>query len=182
MNIILISELVDSSGSKIKGDIKINQDDNATSSKYTTDDVVNSTRQKGSVFYNYGRIFYGENDENNSKVKNKKSKRNNKKLVKEFGKNNTINIIEDIFTKKDFDREFVNKSVDYQKLNGIPKIDDIKETNPIIIRKVSALKDIIEKNNTSGEEKAIILNYLLGIDLSDIPKEFKNELIKKLNV
>ena len=42
------------------------------------------------------------------------------------------------------------------------------------------LKDIIEKNSTSGEEKAVILNHLLGMDISDIPHEYKQELKNKL--
>jgi hypothetical protein len=63
---------------------------------------------------------------------------------------------------------------------GIPKLEYIKETNPILIRKIMALKDIIEKNNATGEEKAIILNYLMDIDMSDIPKIYKQKLKNKI--
>jgi hypothetical protein len=90
-------------------------------------------------------------------------------------------IIEDIFTKKKFDDEIVRNYRDNQvRLNGIPPLDSIRDTNPILIRKVSVLKDIIEKNDATGEEKAVILNHLLDMDLFDVPREYKEELKKKL--
>ena len=63
----------------------------------------------------------------------------------------------------------------------IPSLEFIRETNPILIRKVSALKEIIEKNISSGEEIAVVLNHLLGLDLSDVPNEYKKILRDKLN-
>ena len=89
-------------------------------------------------------------------------------------------IIEDIFTKKDFDKEFVDTKIKDLKSKGIESLESIRDTNPILIRKVGALKDIIEKNSASGEEKAVILNHLLSMDISDIPNEYKQELKKRL--
>ena len=89
-------------------------------------------------------------------------------------------IVEDIFTKKDFDREFVDVRKKDLRFNGIESLESIRETNPILIRKVSALKEIIEKNSASGEEKAIILNFLLDIDMTDVPQQYKDELKKKI--
>ena len=86
-----------------------------------------------------------------------------------------------IFTKKEFDKEFVEKKVNDLTNKEIPNLDSIRETNPILIRKVTALKDIIEKNNTSGEEMGVILNHILSMDLKEIPKEYKNILKNKLN-
>jgi hypothetical protein len=88
-------------------------------------------------------------------------------------------LIEDIFTKKDFDRDFVTKQPDL-RLNGIQNLDTIKDSNPILIRKVETLRDLIGKNDATGEEKAIIINYLLDMDMTDIPVEYKNELKKKI--
>jgi hypothetical protein len=187
MNIFLLSELVNKDGSRIKGGDKVNQNDNVASTKITTDDFVRMTRQGTSRYNNYGRAYYGEDDESNSDTelpKEDKKKTNPKKpikKIKESGKKKMGSLIEDIFTKKDFDREFVDtRSKDF-RLNGIPELDVVKETNPILIRKVGALKDIIEKNSTSGEEKAIILNYLLSMDITDISQEYKQELKKKLS-
>ena len=45
MNIILLNELVNKDGSRISGDKKIDQINNVTSSKETTDDYVHTTRQ-----------------------------------------------------------------------------------------------------------------------------------------
>lgn len=189
MNIFLISELVNKDGSRIKGGDKIDQDNNITTSKITTDDFVHMTRQGISRYNNYGRIYYGEDDESkedaklpkkDKKKKNPKNPKKSIKKIKENGKNKMTTIIEDIFTKKEFDKEFVDVQRKDLRLNGIPELSVIRDTNPILIRKVGALKDLIEKNSTSGEEKAIILNHLLSMDITDIPYEYKAELKKKL--
>jgi hypothetical protein len=186
MNIFLLSELVNKDGSRIKGDAKVDQINNMTTSKITTDDFVHMTRQGISRYNNYGRIYYGEDDgskEDAELPKEDKKNKNPKKpttKIKESGRKKMGSLIEDIFTKKEFDKEFVDIKNRDLRLNGIPELEVVRETNPILIRKVGALKDIIEKNSTSGEEKAIILNHLLGMDITDIPYEYKQELKKKL--
>jgi len=191
MNILIrkhiISELVNKDGSKISGDEKYNQDDSMTTSPtnppITTDDYVKSTRQ-GRSRYLY-RSFYGEEDQTNSDVEvpedDNKSKNNLKKNLKKESRDKMDSIIEDIFTKKSFDADMVTRVRDNQvSLNGIPDLESIRETNPILIRKVAALKDIIEKNSATGPEKAVLLNHLLSIDMTDIPSEYKSELKKKI--
>lgn len=183
MNILLLKELINKDGSRIKGDEPFNQANSMSTTNITTDDFVHMTRQGISRYSNYGRFrYHGESDETKEKAKlpKKDKKKKYPKKLKEEGKNKMNSLIEDIFTKKDFDKEFVKKNIGDLKLNGIQDLDTIRETNPILIRKVSALKDIIEKNSVSGEEKAIILNHLLSMDLSDIPSEYKQELRKKL--
>jgi hypothetical protein len=194
MNILIrkhiINEFVNKDGSRISGDEKYNQDDSMTTSPtnppITTDDHIKSTRQ-GMSRYMY-RSFYGEEDETNSDVEvpedekeTKKPKKNLKKKLKKESRDKMDSIIEDIFTKKSFDDDMVAKMRDNQmSLNGIPDLESIRDTNPILIRKVAALKDIIEKNNATGPEKAVLLNHLLGIDMNDIPSEYKSELKKKI--
>ena len=186
MNIFLISELINKDGSPISGDKKLNQVNNKTTSKSTTDDFVGTSRQGISYYNNHGRVYVGEEDETTEvpekKVKtNKKKKPTKRKELKETGRKKMYSLIEDVFTKKDFDREFVQKNkLDDFRLNGIQDLETIKETNPILMRKVSTLRDLIEKTSTSGEEKAIILNFLLSMDIMDIPNEYKQELKKKL--
>jgi hypothetical protein len=186
MNIILISELINKDGTKISGDERVDQSNNMTTSKYTTDDYVKSKRQGISFYNNWGRRYFGEEEEHadveelKEKQKTKNPKKKKLKKLEEASKDKMSSLIEDIFTKKDFDREFVGKKTGDLRLNGIQDLEVIRETNPILIRKVSALKDLIEKNSTSGEEKAIILNHLLGMDISDIPYEYKQELKKRL--
>lgn len=190
MNIFLISELINKDGTPIGGNVKINSNNDYSASKLTTDDYIDSTIQGLSFYNNFGRTAYlGEDDEEDvklpkkdkEKIKPKKARIKRKKSkIKESGENKMRSLIEDIFTKKDFDREFVEKGVKDLRLNGIQDLESIKDTNPILIRKVSALKDIIEKNSASGEEKAIILNHLLSIDMTDVPVEYKEELKKKL--
>lgn len=187
MNIILLSELVNKDGSRIKGDQPLDQLNNMTTSKITNDDKVHMQRQGISRYNNYGRVYVGEDDElevdlppNEKKSKNKSKKNNPKLRVKEVSRKKMNSLIEDVFTKKDFDKEFVDKKIDNLSNSEIQGLDSIRDTNPILIRKVGALKDIIEKNSASGEEKAVILNHLLSMDLTDIPQNYKNELKKKL--
>jgi hypothetical protein len=182
---IFISELINKDGSKISGDERVDQVNNMSTSKSTTDDFARATRQGVSRYSNYGRVYVGEDENVDDELdlpkteKKKKSPKNPKKEIKEFAKQKMSAIIEDVFTKKDFDREFVQKNRELN-LNGIQDIESLRETNPILIRKVNALKDIIEKNSTTGEEKAIIINHILGMDLTDIPYEYKKELKKRL--
>jgi hypothetical protein len=205
MNILLIKELVNKDGSRISGDEKIDQDNNMTTSKITTDDAVRMQRQGISWYTNFGRVYYNEDDDTNDGVnlppedeelkrkKGTKPKRKQKTQkpnigtpssknpkLKESGKNKMNSLIEDIFTKKDFDKEFVEKRKKDLRLNGIESLESIRETNPILIRKVGTLKDLIEKNSASGEEKAVILNFLLDIDMTDVPQQYKEELKKKI--
>jgi len=205
MNILLIKELVNKDGSRISGDEKIDQDNNMTTSKITTDDAVRMQRQGISWYTNFGRVYYNEDDDTNDGVnlppedeelkrkKGTKPKRKQKiqkpnigthssknPKLKESGKNKMNSLIEDIFTKKDFDKEFVEKRKKDLRLNGIESLESIRETNPILIRKVGTLKDLIEKNSASGEEKAVILNFLLDIDMTDVPQQYKEELKKKI--
>tara|TARA_R110000751_G_scaffold37974_2_gene91544 strand:+ start:1484 stop:2113 length:630 start_codon:yes stop_codon:yes gene_type:complete len=208
MNILLIKELVNKDGSRISGDEKIDQDNNMTTSKITTDDKVRMQRQGISWYTNFGRVYYNEDDDTNDSVglppedkelkepKRKKGSRPKRKQkiqkpnigtptpkhpkLKESGKNKMNSLIEDIFTKKDFDKEFVEKRKKDLRLNGIESLESIRDTNPILIRKVGTLKDLIEKNSASGEEKAVILNFLLDIDMTDVPQQYKEELKKKI--
>ena len=185
MNIILLSELVNKDGSRIKGDSKIDQDNSITTSKITTDDKVHMQRQGVSRYNNYGRVYVGEDNEEEVELPDedktpKKPKKTKKPKIKESSKTKMRSLIEDVFTKKDFDREFVKNGGNNMTTKEIGDLDSIRDTNPILIRKVGALKDIIEKNSASGEEKAIILNYLLSMDLTDISQNHKNELKKKL--
>jgi len=209
MNILLIKELVNKDGSRISGDEKIDQDNNMTTSKITTDDAVRMQRQGISWYTNFGRVYYNEDDENYEDIElppedkeeipePKKQKRTRPKRkppiikpdvgtpspinpkLRESGKNKMNSLIEDIFTKKDFDKEFVEKRKKDLRLNGIESLESIRETNPILIRKVGTLKDLIEKNSASGEEKAVILNFLLDIDMTDVPQQYKEELKKKI--
>jgi hypothetical protein len=200
----IINELVDREGKEIGGmDGAIDSDDAISTSDYTTDEFIRSSRQ-GMNRYLY-RGFYGEDEDSDDLElpKGDKSRwpdgkdddaptpttkgRNatppsTSKDLEESSKNKMDRVIEDIFTKKQFDTDIVKKFRDNQiRLNGVPPIDTIEDSNPILVRKVNLLKDIIEKNDASGEEKAVILNHLLDIDLTDVPKEYKEELKKKLS-
>lgn len=194
MNIILLSELVNKNGSKIGGDYKIDQINSMTTSPseppVTTDDYMKATKQ-GKSLYMF-RSFYTEDDETNDDLKEpkedikkkkglKKINKKKKKKLKESDSDKLKSLIEDVFTKKDFDNEFVEKKDSSIKRGEIPNLEFIRETNPILIRKVSALKEIIEKNISSGEEIAVVLNHLLDLDLSDVPSEYKKILKNKLN-
>jgi len=177
MNIILLSELVKKNGSRLGGDYKIDQDDSMTTSPAeppsTTDDFIKTSRQ-GKTLYMYRSFYTEEDDDKDVKLPKKDRKKINPKKAKK-------KIKEGVFTKKEFDKEFVEKKVNDLTNNEIPNLASIRETNPILIRKVTALKDIIEKNNTSGEEMGVILNHILSMDLKEIPKEYKNILKNKLN-
>jgi hypothetical protein len=91
-------------------------------------------------------------------------------------------MVEDIVDKK-FPKEVVDKIKKYGDVNknGIPDIEIISEENPLLVRKVKNLIDIISKNQATGEQKGVILNFLINnIGTIDIPMEYKQEMLKKL--
>lgn len=186
---ILLKELINKFGASLGGDYRIDQDDSMTTSPTTppvsTDDFIKTTRQGPNRFMY--RSFARENDDENKDVKlpkkdkKKKYPKKAKQELEESSKFKMDELLEDIIDKKSFDRDIIDKlKQSKMELNGIPELDTIKDTNPILIRKVVALKDIIEKNNATGEEKAIILNYLLSLDMTDIPKTYKDKLKNKI--
>jgi hypothetical protein len=173
MNFLLLKEFINKNMSTISGDEPVNQANSMSTSRSTTDDFVGTTRQGISRYSNYGRIYYQEDDEKEVDLPKKDKEKRHPRIPKNIKKKNNLKevskekmdeLIEDIFTKKDFDREFTDKkNVSDLRLNGIQPLDSIRETNPILIRKVVNLSELIEKNDVSGEEKAIILNIYLRL-------------------
>ena len=105
-----------------------------------------------------------------------------KNRVEEASKKKMKNMVEDIVDKK-FPKEVVDKIKKYGDVrkNGVPDIEIISEENPLLVRKVKSLVDIIEKNQATGEQKGVILNFLINnIGTVDIPTEYKQEMLKKL--
>lgn len=103
--------------------------------------------------------------------------------LKESSKKKMKDIVEDIISAKKFPKDVLDKFKEKTDLdkNGIPDIDIVSEENPILVRKVKNLMDIIQKNQANGEQKGIILNFLINnINVTDIPVEYKQELLKKL--
>ena len=186
---ILLKEFINKFGSPIGGDYKIDQDDSMTTSSttppVTTDDFIKMTRQGPNRFMY--RSFARENDDENKNAKlpkkdrKKKYPKKPKQELEESSRFKMDELLEDIIDKKSFDRDIVDRlKQSKMESESIPELDVIKDSNPILIRKVVALKDIIEKNNATGEEKAIILNYLLGLDMTDIPTTYKEKLKNKI--
>jgi hypothetical protein len=106
----------------------------------------------------------------------------NKTNVVESSKKKMKNMVEDIVDKK-FPKEVVDKLKKYGDIrkNGVPDIEVISEENPLLVRKVKSLVDIVEKNQATGEQKGVILNFLINnIGTIDIPAEYKQEMLKKL--
>jgi len=104
------------------------------------------------------------------------------KRMSESSKKKMKSMVEDIVDKK-FPKEVVDKITKYGDVNknGIPDIDIISEENPLLVRKVKNLIDIISKNQATGEQKGVILNFLINnIGTTDIPMEYKQEMLKKL--
>lgn len=155
-----LTELVDEKGGKIKGDEHIDQNDSATTTKDTTDDHVNKSRQGVPMF----RRYYSEEE-------------NDEETLDEVAKGKMKKVLEDILSKKKYDKDVIDK-VKYS--NGIPDVEVLKESHPVLMRKIAHVKTLLERDEVGGDEKAILLNSLLSIDLTDVPGQYKRELARKL--
>lgn len=153
-----LAELVDEKGGKIKGDDHVDQSDSATTSVDTSDDHVKKTRQGVPMF----RRYYSEEEE---------------KTLDEVAKDKMKKVLEDILSKKRYDKDVIDK-VKYS--NGIPEVEILKDSHPVIIRKIAHIKTLLSRDEVGGDEKAILINSLLSMDLTDIPSQYKRELVRKL--
>lgn len=152
----------------------------------------NNTSYMSDTEDNDGEPLRPQSDKKTKSVKqvnNKPKEKYYKSKMSESSKKKMKHLIEDIVDKNFSDETKKNLSTRLDKLkkqvdinkNGIPDIDVISEENPLLVRKVKNLIDIIEKNLATGEQKGVILNYLINnIGTLDIPTEYKKEMIKKL--
>ena len=157
-----LDELVDSKGGKLQGDEHIDQNNKVASSKDTTDDAVHKKAGTQASRYN-PRISWMSDEEDTSL-----SGMANKKMEK---------VVEDILSKREFDKDVIDK-VKYS--NGIPEVEVLKEILPVLVRKIAHIKTLLDREEVGGDEKAILLNSLLSVDLTDVPSQYKRELVRKL--
>lgn len=121
-------------------------------------------------------VSYMEDEEEMLKSKKKTKTKSFKRRIKETAKEKMDGMVEDIVNKK------ISKDVLNVKKNGIPDIDVVAEENPILVRKLKNLIDIISLNQATGEQKGVILNFLINnIDMVNIPSEYKEELKKRIS-
>jgi hypothetical protein len=155
-----LTELVDDKGGKLQGDEHIDQVNKSASSKDTTDDAVH--KKAGSQDSMYRRVSW-MSDEDTS--------------LEDIAKDKMKGVVEDILSKRKFDKDVIDK-VKYS--NGIPEVDMLKETLPVLVRKIAHIKTLLDREEVGGDEKAILLNSLLSVDLTDVPSQYKRELARKL--
>jgi hypothetical protein len=158
-----LEELVDEKGGKLQGDKHIDQNDKAASSIYTTDDAVHTKGGIQGSKYN-PRTSYMNDDEEVS--------------LDRVAKDKMKKVVEDIFNKRNGGESDVMDKTKYSE--GIPEVDELKETLPVLVRKISHIKTLLDREEVGGDEKAILLNSLLSVDLTDIPSQYKRELARKL--
>ncbi len=173
-----IEELVDGGGSLIDGDENSKPEKITTgwNNPQTSREFSRKTSQGPRYYYspNYGHQYYRESVEEKSESKN-------------ISENKMKNMIEDIMRKSSYDDyDFVSKYDDYDvkgRTDNIPLFNVLKDKyqKPILARKTLFLGDLLQKEVVSGEEIAIIINHLLNsVNNVDIPKEYKDELIRKI--
>jgi hypothetical protein len=192
---ININELVNKDGTRIgSNNVQIGQNNSKSASNSTSDpmydpedgdqlkNAVSQQRQNGYRGWKATMLlpmpqaisYMSDEDEKTGKKSKEKIKKSSKKKMGEM--------VEDIVNKK-FSKEVLDKvkiNGDINK-NGVPDIEIISDENPLLVRKVKNLIDIISKNQATGEQKGMILNYLINnIGSTDIPMEYKSEMLKKL--
>ena len=91
-------------------------------------------------------------------------------------------MVEDILSKKSNNTDIVKKgrTSDVNR-NNIPDIEDLSDTQMIIVGKLKDLIDSMGSTNMNGEELGITLNYFLSnVDTSQIPNDYNNIIRKQL--
>ena len=91
-------------------------------------------------------------------------------------------MVEDILSKKSNNTDIVKKgrTSDVNR-NNIPDIEDLSDTQMIIVGKLKDLIDSMGSTNMNGEDLGFTLNYFLSnVDTSQIPNDYKNIIRKQL--
>lgn len=172
----MLDELIDDSGALIDGDENNGTDIVTTgwNNPQTSREFSRKTSQGPRYYYspNYGHQYYRENVEDDDNL---------------IGENKMRSMIEDIMRKSSYDdMDFVSRYDDYDmtKESSIPLFSQLKtkHNKPLLARKTLFLGDLMKKEIVNGEELAIILNHLLSNNSDiEIPKEYKKELISRIN-
>jgi len=192
---ININELVNKDGTRIgANNVQIGQNNSKSASNSTSDpmydpedgdqlkNAVSQQRQNGYRGWKATMLLPMQAISYMSDEDEKTGKSLTKEKIKKSSKKKMTKMVEDIVNKK-FSKEVLDKvkiNGDINK-NGVPDIEIISDENPLLVRKVKNLIDIISKNQATGEQKGVILNYLINnIGSTDIPMEYKSEMLKKL--
>lgn len=162
-----IDELIDSDGSIIDGD----DSDETTSQiqtapQQTTDKFATTAKQRYQYPYGYLGTPYSHGDRGMGESVQKMEE-----------------MVEEILTQKLKNKDIVNKNkINDINKNKIPDLEELgkKFHKQDIAFNIEKLTNIINKSNLNGEEKAIIINYIINnIDTQDIDNNYKR-IIKSL--
>lgn len=179
-----IKEFIEDDGTLINSKMPPNINHMSTS-KSTTDQHVAAARQ-GMVWMNYRR-FYGETDETlpftkeadkwerdpesfykflkskgkekefNKYFVKKEEKKDTSAILKEVAKNKMKKIVEDLITQRRDNNEFVKKNIEDKAT-----IDQLKEREPALLKKFTAIAEEI-KNVFNENECETIIDYFTQI-------------------
>lgn len=202
---MIIPEFVDSGGKPIKGSSKNDQKLVTPGSNKlvipgeTTDQQVKTGRQptldyiKGyypsymstgtrpsTNLYTETDVEPHDEDEDSDDIhpKGKSDWKSKNKKKTTLGEEKIKSMIEDIMSKRSYDTEIIDK-VKVNSFDEIPSLDELKDENPILVRKVNNLSKVL--NTVNGQVKGMILKSMFEQDLTDVPTDIKKQLINKLN-
>lgn len=183
-----LDELVDGEGSPIEGDLVktndgglVNNTQITTAPQQTSDEFATLAIQPRRYFYN---TAYSHGDRGTPRESVNPSE---KKELDEVAKEKMKKMVEDIVTRK-LNNEVVPKTINPDvNSNEIPDIDELANNlqKPTPVRHTQIFIDDIKKTPLTGDEIAIILNYILSnfneiYDMSTISSNYKNILRKKI--
>lgn len=176
-----LDELVDAEGAPIEGSRnQVNNTEIEVSPQQTSDDFVTLALQRKNFNFIGGPHPYSGTDRTTSRLPEGEDV--NEKDEIDEAEDLMRKMVEDIVRNKLNDAGMVKKSVNQDvNRNDIPDMEELGNEKPT---PVSYANDFISNINTvplHGDEKAIILNYILSnFDTSDISNDYKNILRKKI--
>ena len=200
VNEVELDELVGLDGSLIDND-DYRATDTIVKSKGTSDEFRRRTSQGPGAYYPYGGAYYGgiyrnivENgDELNEDdiwdLSNKElPKKYEGKTSKEVAKFKMESLLDEMLNKRQkpkdiFKRPNLEEEDQLMHDVNIPEFSELKTKfeKPMVFRKTLHLLDLINKENLSGVELAVILNHLLdSVEVNKLSKEHRDLLCKKL--
>lgn len=186
-----LEELVDADGSPIEGDLidsnnggTVNNSEITTAPQQTSDDLAQLAIQPSRFYFSSGGSPYSHGDRSGSQKESVKS--TEKEELDEVAKDKMRKMVEDIVNKRlsnednGMVKRIINPDVDR---DGIPDIEELANNigKPAAARHAQIFIYDINKTPLIGDEKAIILNYILSnMNLSDVSNDYKNLLRKKI--
>ncbi len=180
-----LNELIDIDGGLISHKDNFKATDKVVKSKGTSKDHARRTSQGPGAYYPWGGAYYGgyyTMNEDDEVLEDEDI--DLKEEIDDIAESRMKELVDEMLSKKK-SYGIVKRTNEQDVVEGvkIPEFSELKSKydKPIVARKIMYLTDLLNKQDISGDEIAIIFNHLIdSLETTKLKDEYKKILCDKL--